>query len=446
MKNVYLVLLVTIGLLSASSLKSAEVIPVWNTTVEGKVQDMDFLKGQNEILMLLRGTTEDYIQRRNPENGELISSKVESISDFASFVLTPDSMRFVQINGIDASLRMFDENYTKIKTFSLQNIQEENIVVYLTSIAVDPIRPIAYVTTSGFDKTSSIKPARVKVIAYNYETGEHVKDLTPYGEDEYTALEVSHDGRYLATLNDNKAYLKVWDLETMELIINEPLFDVNNDDWCRAKDIYFSKIEENVIYISGNFTQKISSNDLGSGAYKYYMKNKTRELILPNEIYGSDKLIFIDNESRIINTNTGIIGVINLKENQLEYYKLPPENVFTTLVRYSNAGDYFIGASYNNRISKFIYDSQSNVENNYDDEIRISPNPTNGFVKINSNCSEPLINYNISDTNGILLIQSTMENNSNNLQFDFSPYPSGVYFLTINCNNQLETYKIIKEG
>ena len=435
-------LLTALAMLIVIPLSSAEIIPIWDrTATNGEIFDIEFMPG-GEQFMLSSSTGE--IQIRNSEDGELDRTHIDTTNLFMNgyFEFTPDSNRIV----IARSGLLQLVNISDFKRLNYFAFGKDTVIKGFHDLVLDPIRPYAYVTLNGHSRETGFNDKRCKIQVYNYETMELVKDLTPYGEDDYTAIEVSHEGKYLATLNDNKAYLKVWDLETMELIVNEPLFDVNNDDWCRAKDIYFSKIEENVIYISGNFTQKISSNDLGSGAYKYYMKNKTRELILPNEIYGSDKLIFIDNESRIINTNTGIIGVINLKENQLEYYKLPPENVFTTLVRYSNAGDYFIGASYNNRISKFIYDSQSNVENNYDDEIRISPNPTNGFVKINSNCSEPLINYNISDTNGILLIQSTMENNSNNLQFDFSPYPSGVYFLTINCNNQLETYKIIKEG
>ena len=443
MKNVYLWLIVT-TLLGTSSLIGAEIIPVWNTTVEGKVQDMEFLKGQNEVLMLLRGTTEDYIQRRNPENGELISSKVESISDFASFVLTPDSMRFVQINGIDASVRMLDENYTKIKTFSLQNIQEENIVVYLTSIAVDPIRPIAYVTTSGFNKTSSVKSARVKVIAYNYETGEHVKDLTPYGEDEYTAIEVSHDGKYLATLNDNKAYLKVWDLETMELVINEPLFDENSTDWCRAEDIYFSKLDENVIYISGFFSKQINDKRK-NGIFRFDINESRRNRVIQDGLYDGSKMIFLNNETKIVNTDYSSFSVLNLTESTLDLNYSLPNNIYTAIVKHCSEGNYFLGSS-SNKLSKFLYDSHSRVKNKIKEETIISPNPTNSIVSINLNCNEPIINYSINNTNGILLKQASIENLVNNVQIDFTPFSSGVYFLSILCNNQQKTYKVIKEN
>lgn len=68
-------------------------------------------------------------------------------------------------------------------------------------------------------------------------------------------------------------------------------------------------------------------------------------------------------------------------------------------------------------------------------------------MNINLNCSEPQINYQINDVNGLLLFQENVPNPVNNsLQINFSSYPSGVYFLTINCNNQQQTYKIIKEG
>ncbi|MER3328620.1 MAG: T9SS type A sorting domain-containing protein, partial [Candidatus Kapaibacterium sp.] len=61
-------------------------------------------------------------------------------------------------------------------------------------------------------------------------------------------------------------------------------------------------------------------------------------------------------------------------------------------------------------------------------------------------CSEPLIDFSISNSQGVILMNNSIENQSGNLQFDFTPYPSGVYFLTLICNHITKSYKIVKEG
>ena len=441
MKNVLLWLLLTAMLTGASLLKGAEIIPVWNTTVNGDIQDIEFMPGGNQF-MLTTGLGE--IQIRDSENGELVRSHTDISNLFMNgyFEFTPDSTRVVM--AISGLMQLIDiQSFERIKYFAFG---PDSIAKGFSDIILDPIRPLAYVTLKGWEKTSGQNKPRCKVQVYNYETMQLVKDLTPYGEDEYTAIEVSHDGKYLATLNDNKAYLKVWNLETMELIINEPLFDENSNKRCEAEDIYFSKIDNNAIYISGYFTKKVSSKDVTPPSiYRFNLNTKEREILLPNEIYSGGGMIFFDNETRVISTSPFSIGALNLMNKSLEWYNKPPKNVFSSIVRYNNKSKYFLGAS-NNDLSKFLYDSKSRIENQIEDEIIISPNPTNSLVNINLNCTEPIISYSINNTNGILLKQATTENHINNLQFDFTPYPSGVYFLTINCNNQSKTYKIIKEG
>ncbi|MCB0541254.1 MAG: WD40 repeat domain-containing protein, partial [Bacteroidetes bacterium] len=339
-----IIFITLIMLLTVAKTKSAEIIPVWNRTIEGKVQDMEFLKGQNEVLMLVGEGAGGQIQRRNPENGELIHTYSQFMSSFTKLALTPDSLMFVQINGIDGSLRVIDDNYSITSTFSLSENQEDSLIVYFTTIVIDPSRPNAYVTTYGWNKNTNQYAPRGKVIAYNYETGEHIKDLTEYGEDEYTAIEVSHDGKYLATLNDNKAYLKVWDLESMELIINEPLFDENSDDWCEAQDIYFSKINPDLIYYSGLFTKKVHPKDIyPPSIYTFKIQSKTKELLLPNEIYGGFDMIFFDFESKILSSGGLAVSVLDLKTKKLEFYGVPPENVYSNNIVYNEREKYFLG-------------------------------------------------------------------------------------------------------
>ena len=93
-----------------------------------------------------------------------------------------------------------------------------------------------------------------------------------------------------------------------------------------------------------------------------------------------------------------------------------------------------------------ISEDYENYENEFEKEIIISPNPTNNFVNIELNCIEQLINYQINDVNRLMIYQSSVQNNTGNLLVDFTSYPVGVYFVSIECNNLLKTYKIVKEG
>ena len=438
-----LIIFITLfAVLTAANTKSAEIIPVWDkTATNGKIFDIEFMPSGEEFIL---SSSTGEIQIRSSLDGELIREHIDTTNLFMNgyFEFTPDSNRIVIARS--GLLQIVDlETFERLNYFAFG---KDSVIKGFGDVVLDPIRPYAYVTLNGHSRETGIVDLRCKIQVYNYETMELVKDLTPYGEYEYTAIEVSHDGKYLATLNDNKAYLKIWDLETMEQIINEPLFDENSDDWCEAQDIYFSKINPDLIYYSGLFTKKVHPKDIyPPSIYTFKIQSKTKELLLPNEIYGGFDMIFFDFESKILSSGGLAVSVLDLKTKKLEFYGVPPENVYSNNIVYNEREKYFLGVG-DKGISKFLYDSQSKVEANYEEEIRISPNPTNGFVNISSNCSESFIDYNISNTNGILLIQSTIEKNVNNLQFDFSPYPSGVYFLTINCNNQQQTYKIIKEG
>ena len=439
MKNVLLWLLLTTMLAGAGSLKSAEIIPVWNTKVNGDIQDIEFMPG-GEQFMLTTGLGE--IQIRSSVDGELVRSHIDQTNLFMNgyFEFTPDSTRVVM--AISGLMQLIDiQSFERIKYFAFG---PDSIAKGFSDIILDPIRPYAYVTLKGWEKTSGSNIPRCKVQVYNYETMQLVKDLTPYGEDEYTAIKVSHDGKYLATLNDNKAYLKVWNLETMELVINVPLFDENSTDWCRAEDIYFSKLDENVIYISGFFNKQINDKRK-NGIFRFDINERKRNRVIPDGLYDGYKMIFLNNETKIVNTDYSSFSVVNLTESTLDLNYNLPNNIYTTIVKYFRQGNYFVGAS-NNKLSKFLYDSQSSVNNTIEDELLITPNPTNSLVNINLNCTEPIISYSIYDTNGILLKQATTQNQNNTLQFDFTPYPSGVYFLTLNCNNQAKTYKVIKEN
>ncbi|MCB0703078.1 MAG: T9SS type A sorting domain-containing protein [Ignavibacteriae bacterium] len=95
------------------------------------------------------------------------------------------------------------------------------------------------------------------------------------------------------------------------------------------------------------------------------------------------------------------------------------------------------------KIFNYIYDIQN--KGNIENEIIISPNPSNGLVNITLDCLSPYIKYQIDNTSGQNLESKVIANNSN-LVIDFNNYPVGIYYLTIECNRQPKTYKIGREG
>ena len=429
-------------LLSFSFVYSAELTPIWHTqSGAGDIQDMEILKGHNEFLLLVGVGSAAEFQLRSTETGELLNSVPVSTSIESRIAITPDSSRIIHLSGGTALIRNLDENFTQVGYFG---VDSDSILYRITNIAIDPYRPYAYVTIYGWTGIYPNIITKSKVSMYNYETGEFVKDLTELGDYEYSVIEASDNGKYLAILNDGKTYLKVWNLVTMELIVNEKLFNENTDDWCDARDIKFSKLDSSILYLSGTFTQEVFK-DKWHGTFIFNLIDKKRTLLIPDRIYSSSSLIFLDNETRIFNSSRTRIGVINLNNSEFEIYGLPPEFIYSQKVIYSESFNYFLGFTANN-ISKFTYDSQTNVEEPTIIESVVSPNPTSGLVNLQLPCVNEPFSYLIINMGGSKMDQKVISNSSNELQLDFSSYPIGVYYLIIECSSVVTTYKILRKG
>ncbi|MCA9747553.1 MAG: T9SS type A sorting domain-containing protein [Romboutsia sp.] len=439
-----IIFITLIMLLTVAKTKSAEIIPVWHTeSGAGDIQDMELLKGGNQFIVLAGEGPEAQIQIRNTEDGELVRFYTTPISTGSKLQITPDSTRVLMINGSFGQLRMLDEQFTTLKTF---NIESDSIKIIFNALAIDPVRPLVYLSAYGGQYINGKYQSASKILAYNYETGEHFKDLTEFGEYEYTVINVSNDGKYFASINEGEAYLKVWDLETMKVISNVKLYDEStSDNWCEPKDIQFSKLNSDVIYYSGFFTKQIN-NKRKNGVFKFSIISNLNSRIVEDGLYDGGKTILLDHEERVFISEPSYIYVLNLKNNLLELTQ-GLKNVIHAgeKVIYSTKNNSFIGFS-TIYIDKFLFDRETNIESEYEEEIIISPNPTNSSVNIELNCAESIINYQINDINGLMIFQSSVQNLVGNLRIDFTSYPSGVYFLSMICNNQPQIYKIIKEG
>jgi hypothetical protein len=444
MRSKLLFTILATTMLIATALQSAEIIPVWHTeSGSGDIQDMEILKGGDQIIVLAGEGPEAQIQIRNTDDGELVRFYTTPISTGSKLQITPDSTRVLMINGSFGQLRLLDEQFTIINSF---NFESDSIKIIFNALAIDPIRPLVYLSAYGGQYINGKYQSASKILAYNYETGEHFRDLTEFGEYEYTVINVSKDGKYFASINEGEAYLKVWDLKTMELIRDVQLYDeTKSDNWCEPKDIQFSKLNNDVLFYSGNFPSSTVEIIKSGGIHKFTISSNSKtDNIQENPLGG--KFIFFDDEDRSLVYDHFAISFYNLKIKEQEYYNIPPKNIYVGgKTIYLAKNDCFIGfAGANN--CKFLYDRQTSIETNYQEEIIISPNPTNSFVNIELNCIDPNINYQINDVNGLMIYQSSVLNNTGNLLVDFTSYPVGVYFVSIECNNLLKTYKIVKEG
>jgi len=434
--------------LITTALQSAEIIPIWHKeSGAGDIHDMEVLPGGDEFLILSGIAEGSKFQVMSVEDGALLREASGYYASFASFELTPDSNRIVVTSGRGGDLEL-----RNLQTFELIKgtfiSRPEGFTAYVKNIAIDPNRPYLYVTQYGNNGNSSQFEVKSKVSAYNYETMELVKDLTDYEGYEFSSIAVSDDGKYLATINEGKAYLKVWDLETMELIRNVQLYDdklPNTDWWCDSKDIQFSKLNSDVIYYSGLFTKQINKKRQ-NGVFNFSISSNVQSRIVEDGLYDGGKIILLDNENRIFISTPSRIYILNLEMNELEFKYILNGNIHAgEKVIYSKEDNSFIGYS-NYFLDKFLYDRQTLIDSEFEENIIISPNPTSSIVNLSLDCSDEKSSYTITNQSGQVVAEKAIPISSNSLQIDFSPFPPGVYFLTTRCGGELKTYKVVREG
>ncbi len=89
--------------------------------------------------------------------------------------------------------------------------------------------------------------------------------------------------------------------------------------------------------------------------------------------------------------------------------------------------------------------AKTNIRETYGSETTISPNPTSGIVNIDLHCSSQNVNYSIVNVDGLEFKKNSSDIiNDDNLQLDLTEYPPGVYFITVICENEKRTYKVVR--
>jgi WD40 repeat protein len=160
------------------------------------------------------------------------------------------------------------------------------------------------------------------VVVYNVETGEEISRI-PYefGNNEKVNIALSPDETRLVTYSTGLEYIKVWDLNTMELLTTYPpkFKQTTANNFTTPVDVKFSTMDPDIIYILG--MRGYRSNER-RGIYKYSIsKNDIIKEISQGLEIDTQKLMFFDNEKRILRFNERILNIFNLVADSSEYFK-----------------------------------------------------------------------------------------------------------------------------
>lgn len=82
------------------------------------------------------------------------------------------------------------------------------------------------------------------------------------------------------------------------------------------------------------------------------------------------------------------------------------------------------------------------LESNFSDKYFLYPNPTNGSFNLETSQKEMNLKISVSDLQGRILYEKS-NNNSSTVNIDIA-MPQGIYFVTIESENEIKTLKLIK--
>tara|TARA_B100001778_G_C18359054_1_gene525581 strand:- start:307 stop:582 length:276 start_codon:yes stop_codon:yes gene_type:complete len=84
------------------------------------------------------------------------------------------------------------------------------------------------------------------------------------------------------------------------------------------------------------------------------------------------------------------------------------------------------------------------LQENYFYQISVFPNPTNGIVTIDLLGIIQQILLKVNKINE-LLIYEKQNNSIDKVQIDLSPFPAGIYFLSIQNEESVKVIKLVKD-
>ncbi len=263
--------------------------------------------------------------------------------------------------------------------------------------------------------------------------------------DEYFYVRINDNNALTPGLNpknevDNFSYL-IYNRETKELVDSLFAFQITTSNFNHVDKLVVMNNRNNLAW--NNKNSQIQIYNVNSHSF-----NSRIELTFENEV---DEIIF-SNYNNVFYVSrpspSKYLELYSYNTTTLEKQFIFLKHIISNKVAF-NSNNSLIAFSGIDSLGLDIIgiinnDNQSNINSEYKSVLNLFPNPTSSIVNIDLNCSEPVVDYQITDINGAKVSQSTKANQNGNLQIDLSSYYAGVYFLTINCNEPM-TYKIIKE-
>ncbi|WP_332243940.1 T9SS type A sorting domain-containing protein [Flavivirga spongiicola] len=256
---------------------------------------------------------------------------------------------------------------------------------------------------------------------------------------------------------NNKLYFLFYSMDLLKLSIYESdgTSSGTNEIYTDISDQYFypsylSKKNDDLLFTTVNNTKGTSLKSLNTNNHEVSdLVELDKNLAQPTTFFDPFNACSIDKingTDYILTTNTSGTRkkgrIYNSSSNTIN----DPEALSSLYMNIPNFTSY--GIIYNqelyyskeNQVWKYDQNSLSNKAQAYNLSTSIHPNPSSGFLYLNT--SNKIKNISIYDINSRLIFENQELNNG---KIDITELKKGVYFLKINYNGNIVTKKIIKK-
>jgi hypothetical protein len=321
---------------------------------------------------------------------------------------------------------------------------------YYSDFCADPARPLIYLRRAlQYDKDNHGNALLWQYICvYNSETLEFITELSSEEQKmmNFTKMDVSADGKYLAAINSGKSKLMVWDLETREQIVTHYMAPETSTQYGEADDLKFSRVNTDNIYISGSFRHFANDKDhMGLSVF-----NIEKEKVIDDRFnvegkqFGIGRVTLYPNEDYILSTVSATTSILKMSDATFEYQSIHKKGYNWGKNKYSISKNIILGHS-SSFCSAGYYDFESSVDDQNDNDD-IYPNPTTNEINIPFICTSPESTISIFDINSNDLIsQIQWQYTGEMYNIDLSNITAGVYVIRINCGESSSDYRVVKE-
>ena len=324
-------------------------------------------------------------------------------------------------------LDLIEQKHFLYDTNIADSLFEKRLINFIRSIIDTKNEKLYTVIKNDFSIDTSV------VVVYDIKTGKEINRI-PYefGNNEKVNIALSPDESQIVTYSTGLEYIKVWDLNTMELVTSFPpkSRQTSLNNFTTPVDVKFSTIDPDIIYILG--MRGYQSNQR-RGIFKYSISENDiiKEISQGLEI-DTQKLMFFDNEKRILRFNERILNIFNLDADSSEYFKpwgstLPLE----MNVLYSEWHDLFIvSGNYNMFGIRYFRPELSGVNLVPKSQYSLFPNPATASININLHKNKLANSYKILNTEGKLFFGEFIIP-TKSISINIDNLPNDVYVIEI---------------